>query len=86
MAYEIIIGKDAEKSLDRIPRRTRTRILDALEDLRSEPRPHGCVKLEGADDLWRIRVGSYRVIYTIQDAELVVLVVRVAHRKDAYRP
>lgn len=85
MAFEIILANAAEKNLDRIQRPTRIRILDALEDLRANPRPRGCVKLEGAEDLWRIRVGSYRVVYTIHDDELIVLVVRIAHRKNVYR-
>jgi len=60
-------------------------VTEALAVLRDDPRPPGCVKLTGADDLWRIRVGQYRVVYTIRDDELLVLVVRVAHRRDVYR-
>jgi mRNA interferase RelE/StbE len=56
-----------------------------MEDMRTNPRPHGCVKLEGSDELWRIRVGSFRVVYRIDDDELMVLVARIAHRKDVYR-
>jgi mRNA interferase RelE/StbE len=85
MAHEVILSRAAEKNLDRIPRQVRVRILNALEELRAMPRPSGAVELKGADELWRIRVGDYRIVYTIQDEELVVLVVRVAHRKDAYR-
>ncbi|MBI3466327.1 MAG: type II toxin-antitoxin system RelE/ParE family toxin [Planctomycetes bacterium] len=48
------------------------------------PRPHGCVKLTGYDNRWRIRIGDYRVVYEIHDAELRVLVIRAAHRKDVY--
>lgn len=84
--YEIIIKPSAEKVMDRLPARVRQRILASLEGLREEPRPPGCAKLQGADDLWRIRVGQYRVVYTIQDEDLIVLVLRVAHRKDVYRP
>ncbi len=49
------------------------------------PRPPGVVKLEGDENLWRIRIGDYRVIYEIHDDRLVVVVLRVANRKDAYR-
>jgi mRNA interferase RelE/StbE len=85
MRYEITIKPTAEKSLDAIPRPARRRIADALEGLRDDPRPAGVVKLAGAENLWRIRVGGYRVVYEIYDDRLVVLVLRVAHRKDVYR-
>ena len=57
----------------------------AVEALGNDPRPHGSVKLAGEDNFWRIRIGQYRVVYRIDDERLLVLVVRVAHRKDAYR-
>lgn len=84
--YALIIKPAAEKELDRLSARDRRRIVDALDGLREEPRPPGCAKLHGSDDLWRVRVGPYRVVYAIQDEALTVLVVRVAHRKDVYRP
>ena len=59
--------------------------MTAVDKLRSNPRPPGCVKLQGEDVLWRIRVGDYRVVYAIREEELIVLVVKVAHRKDVYR-
>jgi mRNA interferase RelE/StbE len=83
--FQVIIKPSAEKQLDRLPANARRRVVDALAALQDEPRPVGCAKLHGADDLWRIRVGQYRVIYTIRDDELIVLVVRVAHRRDVYR-
>jgi mRNA interferase RelE/StbE len=83
--YQVIIKPAAEKQLDRLPSKDRRRVVAALATLSDEPRPPGCAKLEGADDLWRIRVGQYRVVYTIRDDKLLVLVVRVAHRKDVYR-
>ena len=82
--YQLIIKPSAEKQLDRLPANIRRRVVAALEDLRHDPRPPGCVKLTG-DDLWRIRVGVYRVVYQIRDVELIILVVRIAHRKDVYR-
>lgn len=53
--------------------------------LADDPRPTGVVKLAGDDNLWRIRIGNYRVVYEIYDDQLIVLVLRVAHRKDIYR-
>lgn len=85
MPSVVILARAAQKSLDKIPRNFRRRILDALEELADNPRPPGCVKLEGEDNLWRIRVGDYRIVYTIDEKKLMVLVVRVAHRKDVYR-
>lgn len=82
--YDLIIKSSAEKEMDRLSARVRGRIVAALEKLRSNPRPRGCLKLKGDDELWRIRVGDYRVIYTIQDDVLIVTVVRVAHRRDVY--
>jgi mRNA interferase RelE/StbE len=84
--YELIIKPSAEKQMDRLPAKFRRRVVDALDGLRDEPRPAGCVKLSGEDNLWRIRVGEHRVIYAIEDEALTVLVVRVAHRKEVYRP
>lgn len=60
------------------------RIIVAVEALADEPRPQGCRKLVGSDDLYRIRVGDYRVIYSVDDRLLVVGVERVRHRKEVY--
>jgi len=83
--YQHIIKPSAEKQLDRLPANVRRRVVAALEDLRHDPRPPGCVKLTGKPELWRIRVGVYRVVYEIRDVELTILVVRIVHRKDVYR-
>lgn len=85
MRYEIIIKPTAEKSLNRVPWPAGRRIADALEELRNNPRPDGCVKLAGDENLWRIRVGDYRLVYEIHEKRLLVLVVRIGHRKDIYR-
>ncbi len=85
MRYEIIIKPTAEKSLDKIPWPMRRRIVDSITELRNNPRPTGVVKLAEDENLWRIRVGNYRVVYEIHDGRLIVLVLRVAHRKDVYR-
>ena len=74
----------AEKELEKLPKNTNSRITEALLKLADNPRPHGSLKLQGEGDLYRIRVGSYRVIYEIHDAQVLVLVVRIRHRQDAY--
>lgn len=60
------------------------RVLRRVESLAATPRPNGCRKLAGADNLWRIRIGDYRVIYSIDDKQRVVDVSGVRHRRDAY--
>jgi len=61
-----------------------TRIIEAIRDLSATPNPNGCKKLSGRT-AWRIRIGSYRVIYEIQNEKLVILVINIGHRKDVYR-
>jgi mRNA interferase RelE/StbE len=63
----------------------KARIYQALVDLAEDPRPVGSTKLQGSDNLYRIRVSDYRVIYAIQDAVLIVLVVEIGHRREVYR-
>jgi mRNA interferase RelE/StbE len=83
-SYEILIRRSAEKEIRDLPIGARARVVDRIRALADEPRPTGCEKLSGRD-AYRIRVGEYRVIYTVEDRILVVEVVRVAHRKEAYR-
>jgi mRNA interferase RelE/StbE len=83
--FTIIIKPSAEKQLDRLPDKIRARVLAALQVLAVDPRPAGAIKMTGELDLWRIRVGQYRVVYQIAEDRLVVLVARVGHRKDIYR-
>jgi mRNA interferase RelE/StbE len=83
--YTVQFRRSAEKSLEKLDGRNRARILRNIVALADNPRPPGVKQLSGEDTLWRIRVGDYRVVYEIRDAELVVLVVRVAHRSEVYR-
>ena len=84
-SYRVELTRSAEKELRRMERSQVPTIYRALERLSSDPRPHGVKKLSGADRTYRIRVGDYRVVYEIENDALVVLVIRVTHRKDAYR-
>lgn len=68
--------------LDESPRR---RIARAIDRLVQEPHPTGAAKLRGADDLWRLRVGDYRILYAVEANRLVILVVKIGHRRDVYR-
>ncbi|MQA13542.1 MAG: type II toxin-antitoxin system mRNA interferase toxin, RelE/StbE family [Pseudonocardiaceae bacterium] len=86
-AYSYTVQYDARavKELGKLDKPVARRIVTAVEALRADPRPAGCRALTGFPGLWRIRVGDYRVVYTIKDAELVVLVLRIAHRSAVYR-
>ncbi len=83
--YRLFIKPSAVKEIEAIPtRKDRRRVVDRIESLADDPRPSGCQKLSGADK-YRVRQGRYRILYAIRDDLLIVTVVRVAHRKDAYR-
>ena len=84
MTYCIEILRSAQKQLSKINRQDQDRIISSIESLANNPRPDGCKKLSGRP-AWRIRIGSYRVIYEIQDEKLIVLVVRIGHRREIYR-
>ena len=82
--YRIIFRKSVAKDLRRIPKQGVRRILATIESLSFEPRPEGSEKLSGREK-YRIRQGDYRIIYEIHDDELIVVVVKVGHRREVYR-
>lgn len=82
--YKIEFARSVRKDLKKIPKQDVLRILATIDGLESEPRPVSCKKLTGKD-LFRLRVGNYRVIYEILDDKLVVLVVKIGDRKNVYR-
>lgn len=83
--YAVQYDPKALKELTNLDKPVARRIVRAIDALKVDPRPNSARLLVGYQGLWRIRVGNYRVIYTIKDAELVVLTLRVAHRSGAYR-
>jgi mRNA interferase RelE/StbE len=83
--YALEFRPSAVRELGKLPQDAQRRIRAATEALREDPRPHGSTKLTNANDRWRIRVGNYRVIYTVADKVLVVTVVEVGHRREIYR-
>lgn len=83
-AYNIFFKASARKELDAIPKKDLKRIMERIAELAANPRPHGSEKLS-AQERYRIRQGNYRIVYSIQDGELTVWVVRVAHRREVYR-
>lgn len=84
MPYSVSIKRSAEKEIDDLPASIFDRVTSVILEPEAEPRPPGCVKLRGADK-FRVRVGSYRILYTIDDESLSVRVVAVGHRGDVYR-
>lgn len=84
MNYTIVFLRRAQKELENLPNTEYKQVRDAIADLANNPRPSGCKKLSGRDG-WRIRIGDYRVIYDVNDRELLVTVVRVGNRRDIYR-
>jgi mRNA interferase RelE/StbE len=85
MKYLVKFTSKAEKQLAGLPVSLQKQITLKINDLELDPRPPGCVKLEGGDDLYRIRVGDHRIVYAIRDAILYILVVRIGHRREVYR-
>ena len=83
--YKIGIKSSAAKALADLPAADQRRIAAKIDSLAANPRPQGSQKLAGVDDLYRIRSGDYRVIYQILDRQLVVLLIRIAHRREVYR-
>ena len=83
--YEVLLERAVERALKRLSLPDFTRILIALKELASNPRPPGCKKLVGGERDWRVRVGDYRVLYEIDDVEKAVRILNVKHRRDAYR-
>jgi len=83
--YSVRITKTAEKQIDGLSDALRRAVVGAIQALPLDPRPRGCRKLAGHSDVFRIRVGRYRILYEVYDDVLVVLILKVGHRKDVYR-
>ena len=85
MAYSILLAPPAERQFKAFAPAIQKRLAKRLKSLRDNPRPQGVRKLTGENDLYRIRDGDYRIIYTIGDKELIVLVVKIGDRKEVHR-
>lgn len=82
--YRILFKRSVEKDLSDIPKKDIRKILNRIKALKNDPRPPGSEKLTG-QERYRLRQGRYRIVYSIQDDELTIWVVKVGHRKDIYR-
>jgi len=86
MSYIVEVSRPAEKFLRALTdKKLYQRLREALNALEVNPRPVNSVKLQGEEELYRVRVGDYRIIYQIQDKQLIVLVVQIGHRRQIYR-
>jgi mRNA interferase RelE/StbE len=83
-SYDLLFKKSVAKDLRQLPKADVKRILQRIRSLAVEPRPLGCEKLSG-QERYRVRQGAYRIVYQIDDHVLIVLVVKVGHRRDVYR-
>jgi mRNA interferase RelE/StbE len=85
MAYGVELAPAAARQLRKLDRSTQSRVLSCLDDLQADPRPPGSMKLQGPEDLYRVRTGDMRIVYQILDDRLLVLVVKIGNRQDVYR-
>jgi len=83
--HKVHLERAAERDLKRLPADPFWRVVSRIKALADDPRPPGCRKIRGSRNDWRIRIGSYRVVYEVDDAERAVRVMRVRHRREAYR-
>ena len=83
--YTVRVARRAVKSIAGLPRKEQLRVSAALDLLSGDPLPPGCVALTGEDSVYRVRVGDYRILYEVIDTRRVIQVIRVSHRRDAYR-
>ncbi len=82
MEYRVLILPRAQRQIQSLPLQVRKRISEAVDSLETNPRPVGVKKLKGSDGLYRLRVGDYRIIYAVEDEELLVIVVNAGHRRN----
>ena len=84
MTYSLSILRRAQKELAQVPAGDQDRLIEAIRSLGDNPRPSGCRKLSGREG-WRIRIGSFRAIYEIDDSQRLVTILHIGHRRDVYR-
>jgi len=85
VVYAVFLKPAALRELRKLPEDIRRRVAARIDALAGDPRPAGIERLQGEADFYRVRVGDYRIVYQVESKALVVLVVRVGHRRDVYR-
>jgi mRNA interferase RelE/StbE len=83
--YAVVLARSARKQLEKLPAQVVERVFPKIESLALQPRPSGCKRLKGGENLWRIRVGDYRVVYSVNDSDAVADIIAVRHCSEAYR-
>lgn len=83
--YQIVFRPSARKQFAKLPRDVQKRLKNKIDSLQHDPRPQGVKKLAANEDLYRIRIGDYRIIYQIQDRQLVILLLKIGHRREIYQ-
>jgi len=83
--YSIEVSATAERQIKKLNAKDQHRVINVLKNLGVEPRPRGCRKLQGYDDIYRVRTGVFRILYSVEDDRLLILVLKVGHRKGIYR-
>jgi mRNA interferase RelE/StbE len=85
-SYKLVIKRSAAKEIESIgQKKTRRRVVERIQSLAENPRPHGCEKLSGKHPRYRVRQGPFRIVYEIEDDELIVYIVKVADPRDVYK-
>jgi mRNA interferase RelE/StbE len=82
--YSIEVSATAERQIRKLNRRDQHRVINVIKKLGAEPRPRGCRKLQAYDDIYRVRVGVFRILYSVEDKRLLVLILKIGHRKGIY--
>ena len=83
--YEVEISRTAERQLRKLPRADQARVARVMLALADNPFPRGTRKLSGYDDVFRVRAGRHRILYSVSERALIIVVLKVGHRKDVYR-
>jgi mRNA interferase RelE/StbE len=83
--YGIIFTRSARKELEMLAASVVSKLFPKIESLAENPRPRGCRKIQGEENLWRIRIGEYRIVYAVYDKKRVIDILAIRHRKDAFK-
>ena len=84
-SYRIDVSATAEKQIRKLPSDDRVRVIQAIQPLAKQPYPPGSRKVRGYDDVYRLRVGLYRILYRIEGRRLLIIILKIGHRRDIYR-
>lgn len=83
-SYRLVLHREAAREIRAVPKRIRSRIREFIDSLAADPRPPGVVPLKGRKNVFRYRIGDYRILYEVHATEIVIFVIGVAHRREVY--